>query len=810
MRFAPDALSSSSSSGTPSSHSRGAPRRRVSRSAMASATGSPRGFDSAAADEAYHAALRDEARRFRASDLGAAFPRRDVPGSPCEPGSAWSPSSGACVAVGGDIGAGAFGGFRVDDSALADPRLPTLVTLLLALAIAASLFLLVAFGVLALARLAANKLAKRRRFVSDALELVARALTGAVDVLARANDDPRDANDPGRGATDDDAPAESSPRAPRDPNRDDDPPLDDDPDPEPEPPAGSRLGAAMGAAIARLALRPEPVGPAEAREAAGDLADALVAYLEAGPDAADEFGAAFRDAAEKAFVRETTKNAAAARVGIKRRAAAAKGGERGPDPDSPSEKEKNPAAIEDAIGGFPGEPSSPSSSSASESPGGAAAARGAAGKASSKAEDAEDSRGTNDPGGRGVSGASGGSSASAWFAGFAAPWATTTTTGEDSAAASSPRNSGGSPRSPSRGTDPLASFASQFTGGGGVRFGDASGALTTGSSRRGFGPVGGLIVSASEADEKQLKVLDLAVRMREVLSSERANDIAEKRLDMSARALEAQRLNLDVLHESNALNRSANALAAEKLESDASDRRAARADAALASYRAALADSFYAGLAVVLCTTLAGGWRRFLAAFSAVVGVCPAPTHSTWASAAFDFVGLGSFSDQQRVGPLEYAWCVAKSVVGAAWGGATLLFVGWKLTQYNVVTQFQAAPATVLLLVLGVGCGVVGRNAVEALGGDGERWLALWRWYIFVAAFCAWRAEWIGRRLDRAGPVVRTAFHVALGGVLPFCVGAAPFEDVFAQVALEAGRRAQLAAGAVSDAAEIIGFGFFF
>ena len=171
--------------------------------------------------------------------------------------------------------------------------------------------------------------------------------------------------------------------------------------------------------------------------------------------------------------------------------------------------------------------------------------------------------------------------------------------------------------------------------------------------------MGGLIVSASEADEKQLKVLDLAVRMREVLSSERANDIAEKRLDMSARALEAQRLNLDVLHESNALNRSANALAAEKLESDASDRRAARADAALASYRAALADSFYAGLAVVLCTTLAGGWRRFLAAFSAVVGVCPAPTHSTWASAAFDFVGLGSFSDQQRVGPLEYAWCVA-------------------------------------------------------------------------------------------------------------------------------------------------------
>ena len=320
--------------------------------------------------------------------------------------------------------------------------------------------------------------------------------------------------------------------------------------------------------------------------------------------------------------------------------------------------------------------------------------------------------------------------------------------------------------------------------------------------------MGGLIVSASEADEKQLKVLDLAVRMREVLSSERANDIAEKRLDMSARALEAQRLNLDVLHESNALNRSANALAAEKLESDASDRRAARADAALASYRAALADSFYAGLAVVLCTTLAGGWRRFLAAFSAVVGVCPAPTHSTWASAAFDFVG-GSFSDQQRVGPLER---VVRGQVrrgrGVGRGDAVVRGV-----EAHAVQRRDAVPG-------GAGDGALarpgrrvrGRRAKRGGGARGGR-----RAVVGAVAVVHLRRrllrvarEWIGRRLDRAGPVVRTAFHVALGGVLPFCVGAAPFEDVFAQVALEAGRRAQLAAGAVSDAAEIIGFGFFF
>ena len=341
---------------------------------MASATGSPRGFASAAADEADHAALRDEARRFRASDLGAAFPRRDVPGSPCEPGSAWSPSSGACVAVGGDIGAGAFGGFRVDDSALADPRLPTLVTLLLALAIAASLFLLVAFGVLALARLAANKLAKRRRFVSDALELVARALTGAVDVLARANDDPRDANDPGRGATDDDAPAESSPARRGIRTETTIRPSTTTPTPNPNP-AGSRLGAAMGAAIARLALRPEPVGPAEAREAAGDPRGRPRGVPRSRPGRRRRVWRRLPRRRREGLRPGAIKTAAAARVGIKRRAAAAKGGERGPDPDSPSERGEEPRRDRGRDRRLRGAVL-PSSSSASESQGRGGGARG--------------------------------------------------------------------------------------------------------------------------------------------------------------------------------------------------------------------------------------------------------------------------------------------------------------------------------------------------------------------------------------------------------------------------------------------------
>ena len=74
---------------------------------------------------------------------------------------------------------------------------------------------------------------------------------------------------------------------------------------------------------------------------------------------------------------------------------------------------------------------------------------------------------------------------------------------------------------------------------------------------------------------------------------------------------------------------------------------------------------------VVLGTTLAGGWRRATAAVAAVVGVCPAPssTPTSWGGWAWSYVGGGP-------GPLDYAWCVAKSLIGAAWGALLLLLLG--------------------------------------------------------------------------------------------------------------------------------------
>ena len=775
---------------------------------------SPRGFESAEADEAIRASRREEARRFRASDLTSAFPRRDVPAG-CGTGTTWSHAAGTCVAVGG-----APSDARAGAGAL-DVPLSTLFALALALALAGVLFLVILWVVLAAARLASRELAAvaanasrrargyergtpaavRARLVSAILLAAARALAGFGETrLGPGAKSKSTASPSSRRAASSPSPSPSRPSDRFAPIPTDESVAEAGAEDDDEEPSGVKLGSAMGSALARLSRAPT-FGSREANAAASEMASALTAYLEAGEDAADEFRAAFVDAADRAFDAEAKTETKAERTKTD-------AGEKSPRQASDS-KSTDPIRATNA--------SSPSSSSTSDDIDAvlvdASPTRGGSEK-SEKSERCEKFSPKSSPS----------SSASDWFSGFTNPFSNPWTTAED---AKSPgragMGSGGSPGKRRRNdddSDPFATFAASFAApppalpdvlaedDDDVANDDATRTRDSrGNARRaGANTMRGIMAVASAADDKQLKVLDLAVRMREVLSSERANDIAEKNLHLSARALETQRLNLSVLSENNEVHSRANVLAAEQLEGIAADRRATAEEKALSETRAALADSFYAGLAVIFATTLAGGWRRATAALTSVVSVCPAPAASTtWSGLAWSYVGGG-------VGPLEYAWCVAKSLVGAAWGGALFAVVAWKLLQHNVVTRFQAAPATVALVVLGAGCGYVGRNAVDSLGGDGGLWLRLWRAYVASAAAATWRAANVRRALARVGPAGRVAFHVALGGLFPFAVGALPFEDVFSALYLEASKNALVWGGAAWDrateAAEIIGFGF--
>ena len=739
---------------------------------MAASSPSPRGFDSAEADEAVRKAARAEARRYRAEELTNAFPRREIPVGGCPAGARWSPSVGTCVAPGGS-------GISTNVGSH-DMPLPTLVTLLLAVGIAGAIFVAVAwtalFAIRALARRAraaataadTDKTKPTASFSFRALDTIARFVECLVEHL-----DERLVGAKG-------ARRESATRATETET------LRGDDDDETTP-SGVRLGEAMGACLANLAREIDielsrldkasgvvTISAPRARAAAGEMASALTAYLEAGDErAADEFRATFADAAEKAFAETTAKT-----------------------------KTFTFSSSSVSEGGSGAEKSL--SASGARADGAENGKKNADGVDGSSRTEVSATSATSPP--------SNGTEKGGWFSGF---------------------------------VDPIGSFTETFAVKTAAKTVVVETKETHSDSDRGWGvavpesvgaraaplvalspDANAVLAAAAAADDKQLKVLDLAVRYREVLSSERANDIAEKHLSLNQRALETQRLNLNVLSEKNQLHHESNSLAAEKLEGDMKDRKLALEEKQHLETLAFIADAFYAGLAVVFAATLAGGWRRAVAALGATVSVCPAPpgwfksgdasggdpnserrfslTRTVWSYAS----GTGG------PGPAEYAWCVAKSLVGAAWGAIVFALISWKLLQYNVVTRFQAAPATVLLALLGFGCGHLGRTAVDALGGDGSVWLRLWRSYLLFVAVCTWQTKWVTAALNASGPAGRFGFFFAVAVAAPFCVGAAPFEDVFAKLWVDLMGFVEHYGGEAKDkiveAAEIIGFGFVF
>jgi len=766
---------------------------------------SPRGFYSAEADEdrvwsRERPELEKPPGRFRAADLAGKIPR---PESRCASGTVWSSARASCISAAG-IGAGSSSNASSSNGSGGFDfwaHFPAVLSLLLAFAVCVVVVVASLLGAFALARFGSRILARGARGTKK----IATRLEEEMAKKAKEEKDPhraRRARVAGTAAAAlgaiaeilafafawihsqlDETYARHASRIASSPTHKPNGPDVTTDGPDHEPPSGVKLGAIMGAALAKHAgggrngTMTSAMTSGEVESCAREMATGLAGYLERGRSA-KEFVRAFVGACELAWIEGTAGQDT-------------KGGEEVSSKDAPRRAGKGSRSSGET-------PDTPSRGARSSSPHGAS---------TSSASDDEPMRpvGSKDD-------TDEGSPVGGWFQGLAKTWETITTPPAEEnggpkhgTSDASPHRrkrvvekklerewdesegEGSAPTSPDKGGIPGWGLA--FPGRGG-------------SPRRAMTSI---MQVAATADDKQLKVLDMAVRMREVLSSERANDIAEKRLDLSHRALEAQRLNLNHMADANELHSEANTIAKSSLERKDTAIRKAEEAKALGETRAALADAFYAGLVVVLCTTLAGGWRRAMAALDSVIGVCPRPASNGISGAAWSYMGGGP-------GPLDYAWCVTRAFVKAAWGALVLLFVGWKLLQYNVVTNYQSAPAFVLLVVLGGGCGQLGRNAVDSLGGDGDLWLRMWGGYILLATMSTWRADAVSRACVKMGPVGRLFFFGAFGAAVPFAVGAAPFEDTFGAFAEQLVDRAvfwgEAAVRATEDAADIIGFGF--
>lgn len=274
--------------------------------------------------------------------------------------------------------------------------------------------------------------------------------------------------------------------------------------------------------------------------------------------------------------------------------------------------------------------------------------------------------------------------------------------------------------------------------------------------------------------------------------------LAEKQQSNYLKTLELayqfKRLNLDEEHlhlrsESNLLMRENVSLSREKAEfreMEIQDRKLAVAYDLLSR---TCADELVAGLFVMLCALLYGGWNYSYGRLVDVISHCqPAvfqPSHSMIPGFNRIVDSLGLMSAQ-----MQMLFCNLTVAVRMFLGLGIISMVAATLLRKSVTSSSQAMPATILLIVLGGLCGFAGKFAVDSMGGSGYHWLLVWESLCVIHASTAFFTPYLYWLLNGAprhtldkqrqyyllNPWVRRLlFHGCLVLVLPAMAGLLPF-----------------------------------
>ncbi|CAN5966524.1 unnamed protein product [Sphagnum jensenii] len=259
-------------------------------------------------------------------------------------------------------------------------------------------------------------------------------------------------------------------------------------------------------------------------------------------------------------------------------------------------------------------------------------------------------------------------------------------------------------------------------------------------------------------------------------------------------AYQFKRLNLDEEHlhlrsESNLLMRENVSLSREKAEfreMEIQDRKLAVAYDLLSR---TCADELVAGLFVMLCALLYGGWNYSYARLVDVISHCqPAvfePSHSMIPGFNRIFDSLNSMSAQ-----MQMLFCNLTVAARMFLGLGIISMVAATLLRKSVTSSSQAMPATILLIILGGLCGAAGKFAVDSMGGSGYHWLLVWESLCVIHASSTCFTPYLYWLLNGAPQhtldkqrqyyllnpwVRRLLFHGCLGLVLPAMAGLLPF-----------------------------------
>jgi hypothetical protein len=276
------------------------------------------------------------------------------------------------------------------------------------------------------------------------------------------------------------------------------------------------------------------------------------------------------------------------------------------------------------------------------------------------------------------------------------------------------------------------------------------------------------VESIQNMTEDELRVLELSVKMRDVLSKEKSNALREARLSVERKQLEAKLAGLDLKKESNETMKTTNDMKRESLEFKMKLNREK-------VFREDVADALRTGLVVVCGALVYFGWNVIRDAWLNESEICYSSSSSSSSSFSLIPSNLAYFF-ATFINRLEKLWCVSKTFAKAAITSVASLYCSKIVVKFGLLsgTNSTVSPLSSIALTLGVGGGYLGRKFVRYLRGDEFAFLFLWTTYVAIIFLANESADRLGREILQS-TLRRVLFRFAFGFLVPIIVASVPF-----------------------------------
>ena len=280
------------------------------------------------------------------------------------------------------------------------------------------------------------------------------------------------------------------------------------------------------------------------------------------------------------------------------------------------------------------------------------------------------------------------------------------------------------------------------------------------------------VESIQNMTEDELRVLELSVKMRDVLSKEKSNALREAQLSVERKQLEAKLAGLDLKKESNETMKTTNDMKRESLGFKMKLNREK-------VFREDVADALRTGLVVVCGALVYFGWNVIRDAWLNESEICY--SSSSASSSSFSLIPSNlAYFFATFINRLEKLWCVSKTFAKAAITSVASLYCSKIVVKFGLLsgTNSTVSPLSSIALTLGVGGGYLGRKFVRYLRGDEFAFLFLWTTYVAIIFLANESADRLGREILQS-TLRRVLFRFAFGFLVPIIVASVSFREAF-------------------------------